>query len=90
MPLRSWAAFYRAVEAARLRDYARMVGVVHAKNPRQAQRDLLRAAAQASGRSAAVDLLGDPRRVRRMVSRLPGVAVEDKPPEPEGPSGDDR
>lgn len=82
MPLRSWAAFYQAVESERLRHYARMVGVVHPKSPRQAQRDLLRAAARVSGQTRGLDMLGDPRRLRERLAaeaRAFGVAVDTAP-----------
>lgn len=88
MPLGQWTAFYRVVESERLRHYARMVGVMHPKSPRQAQRDLLRAAARVAGARAGIDLLGDPRRLRAQLERHAaelGVAVETAPPPEEPP-----
>lgn len=85
MPLRSWTAFYQAVESERLRHYARMVGIVHPKSPRQAQRDLLRAAARVSGHARGLDLLGDPRRLRERLAaeaRAFGIDVTEEPAPP--------
>lgn len=78
MPLRTWALFYNEVEAQRLRHYARLIGVVHPKNPTRAQRAMLRAAAMIRAGRRGVDLLRDPRALRRRVMGMPGVAVREE------------
>ncbi len=87
LPLRSWAAFYAEVEAARLMHYGRMVGVVHPKSPARAQREFFKRAVRIL-RGGGPDLLRDPKALRRRILGMPGVGVaaaaKAAPPGPEG------
>lgn len=75
LPLRTWAALYRAVQAQRLEDAALSLGVVHARNPKQTRDRLLRAAREVLSDKP---LATDPQRLRRTLLAVGSVGIEDK------------
>lgn len=75
LPFDSWIAFYQAAQAQRLEEMAAQVTIQHTANAKRMRKKLLDTARKV--RFPKKPLVADPRRLKAMLTGMPGVAIKE-------------